>query len=49
MEEIRTMQKNPYSGLRDYIVPEGMEWIPKICSRWKRKCKRCGILEIVEE
>lgn len=46
---IRIMERNPYLGSRDYIVPEGMEWIAKTYPQWERKCKRCGLVEGVTE
>lgn len=46
---ITVMEKNPYLGSRDYIVPEGMEWIPKTYPEWRRKCSRCGYEEITRE
>lgn len=42
---ITVMEKNPYLGSRDYIVPEGMEWIPKTYPEWSRRCSRCGYVE----
>ncbi len=46
-KNIKVMEKNPYLGSRDYIVPEGMEWIAKTYPQWKRTCKRCGLIEEV--
>lgn len=46
---VTTMVRNPYMGSRDYIVPEGKEWLPKSFPRWQRKCTRCGFVEMTEE
>ena len=44
-EMITVMERNPYLGSRDYIVPEGKEWLPKTYPQWSRKCSRCGFVE----
>lgn len=46
---VTTMVRNPYLNSRDYIVPEGKEWLPKSFPKWQRKCTRCGFVKITEE
>lgn len=46
---ITVTEKNPYLGSRDYIVPQGMECIPRTYPEWRRKCSRCGYEEITRE
>lgn len=50
-EEIkyRTSERNPYLDSRDYIVPEGMEYITIKHTRWERTCARCGYVESVDQ
>jgi len=44
-----TREKNPYFGLRDYIVSEGYEYIDVLHTKWERTCARCGFVETVKE
>lgn len=44
-----SVERNPYLGLRDYIVPEGKEYISVEHTKWERTCDRCGYVETVEQ
>jgi len=41
--------ENPYLHSRDYLVPEGYEYISEDYSIWERSCVRCGVKEKVEQ
>lgn len=45
----KTSERNPYLNSRDYIVPEGMEYITVEHTKWERTCARCGYVETVEQ
>lgn len=47
--EYSRCERNPYLGNRDYMVPEGREYISVDYVKWERKCNRCGFIETVEK
>lgn len=47
--EYSTRERNPYLDSRDYIVPEGMEYISVEHTKWKRTCFRCGYVETFKQ
>lgn len=42
-----TYEVNPFLHSRDYVVPEGMEYIDVEHTKWERTCSRCGYVETV--